>query len=821
MSVAERRDRPAAGPARARLGGAHEPPGTTDGNWAWRLRDRRARRPRSPSRLRDADARPTAARGQRAMKRHLIDAATRRPRAARRATRTGTRTRSSTRLRVRSFYDSNGDGIGDFRGLAAKLDYLQDLGVTALWLLPFYPSPLRDDGYDIADYTDVHPDVGTLADFELLPRARRTARGLRVITELVLNHTSDQHPWFQRARRAPPGSAERDFYVWSDTPERYQDARIIFKDFEPSNWAWDPVAQRLLLAPLLRPPARSELREPGGARGAVRGRRLLVRAWASTGCGSTRCPTSTRREGTNCENLPETHAFLKKLRAHVDARFPDRMLLAEANQWPEDAAAYFGDGDECHMNFHFPIMPRMFMAIHMEDRFPIIDILAQTPQIPDELPVGAVPAQPRRADAGDGDRRGARLHVPRLRARAATMRINLGIRRRLAPLVGNDRRKMELLNGAAVLAARHAGPLLRRRDRDGRQRLPRRPQRRAHADAVERRPQRRLLARQPAAADPADHHRPRVPLRGDQRRGAAEQPELAAVVDEAPHRAAQAVPGVRARHDRVPDARRTRACWRSSRAATSERDDPGGRQPVALRRSTSSWICRSGRGCARSSCSGTPSSRPSASCPTCSRSAGTPSTGSRSSRRRRATARRRPPRTCRRRSTGRARDSLLVGDERATLEDALPAIPGDAPLVRRARVPRDRGRASRTSIGRWAACYVLVVRVEYADREAERYVLPLARRRRRPRYVRAARDRRDAAPARRATRRSSTRWRTAGRRARVLDARRSGARARPATGGTIDATPFADAASVARGRARATSAPSTRRPRSATAIATC
>jgi maltose alpha-D-glucosyltransferase/alpha-amylase len=346
--------------------------------------------------------------------------------------------------RVRSFYDSNGDGIGDFQGLSAKLDYVQDLGVTAIWLLPFYPSPLRDDGYDIADYTDVHPDMGTLADFDLL-LAEAHRRGLRIITELVLNHTSDQHPWFRRARRAPAGSAERDFYVWNDTPERYREARIIFKDFESSNWSWDPLARAYYWHRFYAHQPDLNFENPAVHEALL----SVVDFWLEKGVDGLRLdavPYLFEAEATNCENLPQTHGFLRKLRAHVDAKFSDRMLLAEANQWPEDAAAYFGAGDECHMNFHFPIMPRMFMAIHMEDRFPILDILAQTPQIPagcqwalflrnhDELTLEMVTDE-------------ERDYMYRAYANANEMRINLGIRRRLAPLVGNDRRKMELLHG--------------------------------------------------------------------------------------------------------------------------------------------------------------------------------------------------------------------------------------------------------------------------------------------------------------------------------------------------------------------------------------
>ncbi|MEX0679065.1 MAG: maltose alpha-D-glucosyltransferase [Pirellulales bacterium] len=347
-------------------------------------------------------------------------------------------------LHVRSFFDSDDDGIGDFRGLTQKLDHLQDLGVTALWLLPFYPSPLRDDGYDIADYTDVHQAYGTLRDFKHFVRQAH-ARGLRVITELAINHTSDQHPWFERARLARPGSSERDFYVWSDTPEKYPDARIIFKDFESSNWSWDSVAKAYYWH-------RFYSHQPDLNFDNPRVRRSLLEVleyWLELGVDGLRLdavPYLYEREGTNCENLPETHAFLKQLRRHVDERFSDRMLLAEANQWPEDAIAYFGDGDECHTAFHFPVMPRLFMAIHMEDRFPIVDILQQTPPIPDkcqwliflrnhdELTLEMVTDD-------------ERDYMYRVYARDRQARINLGIRRRLAPLLSNNRRKIELMNG--------------------------------------------------------------------------------------------------------------------------------------------------------------------------------------------------------------------------------------------------------------------------------------------------------------------------------------------------------------------------------------
>lgn len=347
-------------------------------------------------------------------------------------------------LHVRAYHDSVGDGTGDFRGLTQKLDYLQDLGVTALWLLPFYPSPLRDDGYDIADYSQIHPDYGTMESFrEFLAAAHQ--RNLRVITELVINHTSDQHSWFQRARRAPKGSVERDFYVWSDTPEKYLDARIIFKDFESSNWSYDNVAQAYYWHRFYshQPDLNYDNRAVWDALFP------LVDYWFEMGIDGLRLdaiPYLYEREGTNCENLPETHAFLKALRKHMDKRFPDGMLLAEANQWPEDAVAYFGDGDECHMAFNFPVMPRLYMAMHTEDRFPLVDIVQQTPAIPescqwavflrnhDELTLEMVTDE-------------ERDYMYRAYASERRARINLGIRRRLAPLMGNNRRRIELLNG--------------------------------------------------------------------------------------------------------------------------------------------------------------------------------------------------------------------------------------------------------------------------------------------------------------------------------------------------------------------------------------
>ena len=371
-------------------------------------------------------------------------------------------------LHVKTFCDSDGDGMGDFRGLIEKLDYLQELGITAIWVLPFYPSPMRDDGYDIADYFNVNPNFGTLDDFRAFLDAAHQ-RNLRVITELVINHTSDQNPWFQKSRRAvavagvagpartystldPAVSARgydndlayRDFYVWSDTPEKFRDARIIFKDFETSNWAWDPVAKAYYWHRFYSHQPDLNFDNPA-VHEAVE---TVCDFWLALGVDGLRLdaiPYLYEREDTSCENLPETHQYLRSLRAHVEAKFPNRMLLAEANQWPEDAAAYFGKGDESQMNFHFPLMPRMFMALQMEDRFPIIDILEQTPPIPDncqwamflrnhdELTLEMVTDE-------------ERDYMYRVYASDPHARINLGIRRRLAPLLANSRRKIELLN---------------------------------------------------------------------------------------------------------------------------------------------------------------------------------------------------------------------------------------------------------------------------------------------------------------------------------------------------------------------------------------
>ncbi|WP_104202270.1 maltose alpha-D-glucosyltransferase [Billgrantia saliphila] len=346
-------------------------------------------------------------------------------------------------VHVKSFFDANDDGIGDFEGLIQKLDYIVSLGVNTIWVLPFYPSPRRDDGYDIAEYTGVSSDYGTLSDAQrFIEEAHR--RGLRVLTELVINHTSDQHEWFQRARRAPPGSPERDFYVWSDTDQKYPGTRIIFLDTESSNWTWDPVAGAYYWHRFYSHQPDLNFDNPQVLDEVLK----VMEYWLDMGVDGLRLdaiPYLVEREGTNNENLPETHEVLKKIRAVIDERYPDRMLLAEANQWPEDTRPYFGDGDECHMAFHFPLMPRMYMALAQEDRFPITDILRQTPEIPpvsqwaiflrnhDELTLEMVT---------DKERDYLWNHY----AADRRARINLGIRRRLAPLLERDRRRIELLN---------------------------------------------------------------------------------------------------------------------------------------------------------------------------------------------------------------------------------------------------------------------------------------------------------------------------------------------------------------------------------------
>lgn len=346
-------------------------------------------------------------------------------------------------LHIKAFCDGNGDGTGDFQGLLEKLDYLEQLGVTAIWVLPFYPSPLRDDGYDIADYYNINPAYGNIEQLrQFIQEAHK--KNLKVITELVINHTSDQHPWFQRARRSPKDSPERNYYVWSDDPKKYKDVRIIFQDFEASNWSWDPVAGQYYWHRFFHHQPDLNYDSPEVQEEVFK----IIDYWCAMGVDGFRLdavPYLYEREGTNGENLPETHAFLKKLRKHVDDHHPGTVFLAEANMWPEDSASYFGNGDECHMNYHFPVMPRMFMALRMEDRYPITDIFDQTPEIPDncqwaiflrnhdELTLEMVTDE-------------ERDYMYKVYAKDPKARINLGIRHRLAPLMENNRRKIELLN---------------------------------------------------------------------------------------------------------------------------------------------------------------------------------------------------------------------------------------------------------------------------------------------------------------------------------------------------------------------------------------
>ncbi len=344
---------------------------------------------------------------------------------------------------VKAFSDSDNDGIGDFKGLIQKLDYLQDLGVTCLWLLPFFPSPLRDDGYDISNYLDVHRSYGTLDDFKSFLKGAHD-RGMQVVIELVVNHTSDQHPWFQAARKAPPGSRERDYYVWSDNDKKYAGARIIFTDTEKSNWSWDAEAKAYYWHRFFSHQPDLNFDNPAVLEEVLK----TMRFWLDMGVDGLRLdaiPYLVERDGTNCENLPETHQIVKRLRRVLEENYANRLLLAEANQWPDDVRQYFGDGDEFHMAFHFPLMPRMFMALRLEDRHPVVDIMARTPEIPpgcqwglflrnhDELTLEMVTDDERDymyfAYGSD----------PR-------MRLNVGIRRRLAPLMDNNPRRIELMN---------------------------------------------------------------------------------------------------------------------------------------------------------------------------------------------------------------------------------------------------------------------------------------------------------------------------------------------------------------------------------------
>jgi maltose alpha-D-glucosyltransferase/alpha-amylase len=358
-------------------------------------------------------------------------------------------------LHVKSYRDADADGFGDFRGLIEKLDYVRQLGANTVWLLPFYPSPLKDDGYDIASYEEINPTYGTIEDFRALLAAAHE-RNIRIIIELVINHTSDQHPWFQRARCAPKGSPERNWYVWSDDPNKYAGARIIFTDAERSNWSWDPEAQQFYWHRFFGHQPDLNFDNPDVLEAVIN----VMRFWLRMGVDGLRLdaiPYLVEREGTNCENLPETHDVLRKLRCTIDAEFPNRILLAEANQWPSDVRAYFGNSDECHMAFHFPVMPRMYMALRKEDRTPVVDIMRQTPEIPnecqwaiflrnhDELTLEMVTDE-------------ERDYMYREYARDPRMRINVGIRRRLAPLMESGRRQIELMN--ALLMSMPGTPVM-------------------------------------------------------------------------------------------------------------------------------------------------------------------------------------------------------------------------------------------------------------------------------------------------------------------------------------------------------------------------
>ena len=371
---------------------------------------------------------------------------------------------------VRGFADSNADGVGDLRGMIDKLDYLQWLGVDCLWLPPFFASPLRDGGYDVSDYTAVLPEFGDIEDFKDFLDAAHS-RGMRVIIDFVMNHTSDQHPWFQASRSDPDGPYG-DFYVWADDDTGYADARIIFVDTESSNWTFDPVRRQYFWHRFFSHQPDLNFENPKVQEAIID----ALRFWLDLGIDGFRLdavPYLFEEEGTNCENLPKTHEFLKHVRKVVDADYPDRVLLCEANQWPADVVEYFGEnGDECQMAFHFPVMPRLFMAVRREQRFPISEIMAQTPDDPGQLPVGRLPPQPRRADPRDGHRRGAGLHVGGVREGPP----HEGQHRHpppAGPAAGQRRQHPRAVQRAAVLPARLPGPLLRRRDRHGRQHLAR------------------------------------------------------------------------------------------------------------------------------------------------------------------------------------------------------------------------------------------------------------------------------------------------------------------------------------------------------------
>ncbi|HEX7508949.1 MAG TPA: maltose alpha-D-glucosyltransferase, partial [Polyangia bacterium] len=358
-------------------------------------------------------------------------------------------------LPVKSFYDGNGDGVGDFAGLLQKLDYLQDLGVTCLWLLPFFPSPMRDDGYDISDYRSIDPRYGTMEEFKSFLEAAH-GRGMQVMIELVINHTSDQHPWFQAARQALPGSSERDFYVWSDSDQKYRGARIIFTDTESSNWTWDPVAKAYYWHRFFSHQPDLNYDNPAVLEEVI----SIMRFWLDMGVDALRLdaiPYLVEREDTTCENLPETHVIIRQIRAAMDGNYANRMILAEANQWPSDVLPYFGDSDECHMAFHFPLMPRLFMGLRLEDRHPITEIMGQTPRIPDSCQWGLFLRNHDELTlemVSDEERDYMYLAY----SADPRMRVNVGIRRRLAPLVENNRLRIELLT--SVLFSFPGTPIL-------------------------------------------------------------------------------------------------------------------------------------------------------------------------------------------------------------------------------------------------------------------------------------------------------------------------------------------------------------------------
>ncbi len=457
-------------------------------------------------------------------------------------------------LHVRSFFDQNDDGVGDFPGLTSKLDYIERLGVSAIWLLPFYPSPMRDDGYDIADYLGINPAYGTQRDFAAFVRAAHD-RGLKVITELVVNHTSDHHPWFQAARQAPRGSAKRDLYVWSDTDKRFADTRIIFTDTEQSNWTWDPVAEQYYWHRFFSHQPDLNHNNPAVVDAVIE----VMQHWLDLGVDGLRLdaiPYLCVRDGTSNENLPETHAVVKRFRRAIDAKYRNRMLLAEANQWPEDVREYFGDGDECHMAYHFPLMPRMYMAIAQEDRYPIVEILQQTPDIPptcqwaiflrnhDELTLEMVT-----------DRE--RDYMYQMYAADPRARVNVGIRRRLAPLMENDPAKIQLMN--SLLFSMPGSPTvyygdelgmgdnIYLGDRNGvRTPMQWSPDRNGGFSRAD--PQRLVLA-----ADHGSHLR----LRLGERRGAVARAVVTAELD-APHaRGSQNLQSLRPRHVRAAAARQS------------------------------------------------------------------------------------------------------------------------------------------------------------------------------------------------------------------------------------------------------------------------